>query len=116
MCTILSNFFIDHCDPQTVTTFGNGTNHVQRGWVTSETVVQLKFLGEKALNIWKKKHKGKEFSIKVTPVKANKQNLEDSFSEDSQSMDIYTTRDKFQRWPILEVAVSFLDFCTYVIT
>ena len=73
-------------------------------------MVQLKFLGEKALNIWKKKHKGKEFSIKVTPVKANKQNLEDSFSEDSQSMDIYTTRDKFQRWPILEVAVSFLDF------
>ena len=49
----------------------------------------------------------------MTPVKANKGQLDDSFdglqssfSDDSQSMDLYATRDKFQRWPILEVAVS----------
>ena len=110
---VLINFLIDRCDPKTVSNFGNDTNDVQRGWLTSETVVQLKFLGEKALNIWKKKHKGKELFIKVTPVKANKQNLEDSFSEDSQSTDLYSTRDKFQRWPILEVAVSFLEFSAF---
>ena len=81
--------------------FGNDSKDIQRGWLTSETVVQLKFLGEKALNIWKKRHKGKEFYIKVTPVKADRQNLEDSLSEDSQS------------WPILEVAVSYIwcSFC-----
>ena len=85
--------------------FGNDSKDIQRGWLTSETVVQLKIFGEKALNIWREE---KEFSIKVTPVKADRQNLEDSLSEDSQSMDLNGTRDTFQRWPILEVAVSYI--------
>ncbi len=83
----------------------------QRGWLTSETVVQLKLFGEKGLHIWKKKHKGKEFFIKITPVNANK-NLEEgiqtSFSDDSQSLDLLAARDKYQRWPLVEVAVSKL--------
>ena len=95
--------------------FGNDSKDVQRGWLTSETVVQLKFLGEKALNIWKKRHKGKEFYIKVTPVKADRQNLEDTLSEDSQSMDLNGTRETFQRWPIIEVAVSYIaaHWCSF---
>ena len=48
--------------------FGNDSKDIQKGWLTSETVVQLKIFGEKALNIWREE---KEFSIKVTPVKAN---------------------------------------------
>ena len=78
--------------------FGNDSKDIQRGWLTSETVVQLKIFGEKALNIWREE---KEFSIKVTPVKADRQNLEDSLSEDSQS------------WPILEVAVSYI-WCSFL--
>ena len=100
--------FAEPCDSQTVAEFGNDSKDIQRGWLTSETVVQLKFLGEKALNIWKKRHKGKDFYIKVTPVKADRQNPEDSFSDDSQSMDLNGTRETFQRWPILEVAVSYI--------
>jgi len=99
------------CDSQTVAEFGNDSKDIQRGWLTSETVVQLKFLGEKALNIWKKRHKGKEFYIKVTPVKADRQNLEDTLSEDSQSMDLNGTRETFQRWPIIEVANLTTEDC-----
>lgn len=84
---------------------------IQRAWITKETIVQLKLFGEKALNIWRKKHNGKDFFIKVTPVKANKSNMEDSTmhtscSDDSQSMDFIATRDRWQQWPIVEVAVS----------
>lgn len=83
----------------------------QRGWLTNETVIQLKLYGEKGLHIWKKKHKNKEFYIKVTPVKFDK-HLGDSgfqsFSDDSQSMDLCATREKFKRWPLVEVAVSQL--------
>ena len=104
--------FAEPCDSQTVAEFGNDSKNIQRGWITSETVVQLKFLGDEALNIWKKRHKGKEFHIKVTPVKANRQNFEDSLSEDSQSMDLNGARDTFQRWPILEVAVSY-TWCSF---
>ena len=90
--------------------FGHASDEIfQRGWLTSETVVQLKLSGEKGLNVWRKKHQAKEFFIKMTPVKANKSPMEDgvqsSYSDDSQSMDISATRDKWPSWPVLEVAV-----------
>ena len=97
----------------------NGANEkaIQRGWLTNETVVQLKLFGDKALNIWKKKYRSCEFFIKVTPVKANKSNdareLQSSFSDDSQSMDMNSTRDKWQSWPIVEVAVSIIHSFIY---
>ena len=104
-------------DPSDEANFGycNGNEKIlQRGWLTNETVVQLKLFGANALNIWKKKYKSREFFIKVTPVRANKSNLEDavpsSFSDDSQSMDMNSTRDKWQSWPIVEVAVSLVVF------
>ena len=109
------SFFPEINDDLVESEFGycNGSNAdqvIQRGWLTNETVVQLKLFGEKSLNIWKKKYRNREFFVKATPVRANKSNMEDptvpSFNDDSQSMDMISTRDKFQSWPIVEVAVS----------
>ena len=105
---------LENSDPESKAVFGQAGQEVraQRGWLTSETAVQLKIYGERGLNIWKKKHKNKDFYIKITPIKASlSSNLEDgfqasNFSDDSQSMDMNATRDKYQRWPIVEVAVS----------
>lgn len=99
------------CDVNREDIFGDVVSeesNSQRGWLTSDTVVQLKLFGEKGLNVWKKKHKAKDFYIKVTPVKGNRSSLEESmsFTDDSQSLDMNATRDKWQRWPIVEVAVS----------
>ena len=110
----MSSYFVETNDSSVEHNFGfcNGDDQqvVQRAWMTHETVVQLKIFGENALNIWKKKYKGRDFFVKVTPVNANKSNMEDSFqstfSDDSQSLDMNATRDKWQTWPIIEVAVS----------
>ena len=64
---------------------------VQRGWLTSETVVQLKFFNQ-ALNIWNNSHKEKDFFIKVSFV---------------------SNMDTFQHWALLEVAVSYIWYSFY---
>ena len=46
--------------------YGDDEYHVQGGWLTHETVVQLKLMGSKAVNIWKKKHAGKRLFVKVS--------------------------------------------------
>ena len=98
----------ERCDSNVISTFGHEDSRVQRGWLVNETVVQLKIFGDKALNIWKKKHKGKDFYIKMTAVNANKSTFGEvpSSNDDSQSMDLCATRNKWQSWPIVEVAVS----------
>ena len=77
--------------------FGNELKEIQRGWLTSETVVQLNLFGDKAFNIWKTTFKGKEFSIKVT----------------TKNLDCYSISEDSQSWSILEVAVSYIwcSFC-----
>ena len=107
----MSFILLEKFDAGTISTFGNDDNVVQRGWLVNETAVQLKIFGEKALNIWKKKHKNKEFYIKMTPVKANKSTFGDlpCSNDDSQSLDMSATRDRWQSWPIMEVAVSSYD-------
>jgi hypothetical protein len=52
----------------------------QRGWLTSESIVQLKLFGDNSLNIWKSKFEGQQLCVKV------------SSSEDSQN------------WLVFEVA------------
>ena len=75
-------FFPEINDDLVESEFGycNGSNAdqvIQRGWLTNETVVQLKLFGDKSLNIWKKKYRNREFFVKVTPVRANKSNMDD---------------------------------------
>ncbi len=108
--------FAERCDASRVAKFGcidsEDNCQVLRGWLTEDKVVQLKVFGSKALNIWKKRHKNKDFYIKVTPVHANRSSLDDSNTisnnDESQSLDIMETRERYQRWPIVEVAVSEL--------
>ena len=67
---IIRLLFEEVCRPdRKVCRFGQtpGSNdpHVQGGWLTNETVVQLKLQGSKAVNIWKKKHADKKLYVKV---------------------------------------------------
>ena len=101
----------ERCDASNVSRFGyiGGDSNdckVLNGWLTDDKVVQMKIFGEKSLNIWKKRHKTKDFYIKVTPIRANRsgEDSNGSLGDDSQSVDIMETRDKYQRWPIVEVA------------
>ena len=45
---------------------GNDEYNVHGGWLTHETVVQLKLQGSKAVNIWKAKHADKKLYVKVS--------------------------------------------------
>ena len=79
---------------------------IQTGWLTTETLVELK-LYENALNIWKRKHQAKRFFVKVTAVDV-KEAQNQSFSVDlpEESLDLHETREINKAWPIVNVAVS----------
>ena len=89
----------------------------QRGWLIHETLVQLKFHGGSALQIWKQKHKNKDLFIKVTPIQTSKANeggdplssRQNSIDMD-ESIDIADTRAKGKVWPVVEVAVILLFY------
>ncbi|KAG8232830.1 hypothetical protein J437_LFUL013370, partial [Ladona fulva] len=81
-------------------------NRVERGWLTGDTVLQLK-LFDNPIQLWKKKLKGKKVSIKVNPVSINtsshlsiSQYVENSMDESLDTMD---GPDKHEFWPIVEV-------------
>ena len=66
-------FFIELCASKSkVSQFGyipgSDEPHIQSGWLTHETVVQLKLQGSKAINVWKKKHADKKLYVKVKIV------------------------------------------------
>ena len=73
--------FTEPCDVESVADF---STEFQRGWLTSESIVQLKLFGDNSLNIWKSKFEGQQLCVKV------------SSSEDSQN------------WSVFEVAVSYI--------
>ena len=73
--------FTEPCDVESVADF---STEFQRGWLTSESIVQLKLFGDNSLNIWKSKFEGQQLCVKV------------SSSEDSQN------------WSVFEVAVSLV--------
>ena len=65
----------ESCDFDYVTDF---STEIQRGWLTSQSIVQLKLFGDNSLNFWKSKFKGKKFCVKV------------SSSEDGQNWSMVT--------------------------
>ena len=70
---IIFLFFIEVCASKSkVSRFGytpgSDEPHIQSGWLTHETVVQLKLQGSKAINVWKKKHAEKKLYVKVKIV------------------------------------------------
>ncbi|XP_046404037.1 glycerophosphocholine phosphodiesterase GPCPD1-like isoform X1 [Ischnura elegans] len=95
---------IDNPEPEE---FGihNNMSRVERGWLTSDTVLQLK-LFDNPIQLWKKKLKGKKVSVKVTPVSINTSHVGiPTFMENSmdESVDTGDVTDKQQCWPIVEV-------------
>ena len=62
------------CDVESVADF---STEFQRGWLTSESIVQLKLFGDNSLNIWKSKFEGQQLCVKV------------SSSEDSQNWSVF---------------------------
>ena len=92
------------------------TQLIQRGWLIHETLVQLKLHGSSALQIWKQKHRNKDFYIKITPIENAKSSSTSMSSTTAygrhasidldESTDISETRTKRKHYPIVEVSVS----------
>ncbi|KAK7872401.1 hypothetical protein R5R35_007014 [Gryllus longicercus] len=81
---------------------------IERGWLTSETVIQLKLFNN-PLQLWKKRYEGKKISLKVTPVNLARNRSSETvlpFSENiDESMDTHDQVDAPEVWPLTEIAV-----------
>lgn len=87
--------------------FYDNKERIDRGWLTSETAIQLKLFNSN-LNIWKTKLKGKPINVKVTLVNLTRNNSaqqEISQADDCLSLETMDLTDKVDYWPITEVAV-----------
>nr|XP_018898262.1 PREDICTED: glycerophosphocholine phosphodiesterase GPCPD1 [Bemisia tabaci] len=89
----------------------DGQMVLEKGWLTSETVVQFK-LYNNPIHLWKKKLQNRKIHVKVTPVNLNRGgsvDLDNSQSESCQdeglSIETMDLNDKTTNWPITEVAV-----------
>ncbi|XP_067001505.2 glycerophosphocholine phosphodiesterase GPCPD1 [Anabrus simplex] len=91
-------------------TFGyhNQITCVERGWLTSETVIQLKLFNN-PLQLWKRRYEGKRVYLKVTPVNLTQRSTSDSvlpFSESvEESVDTHDQNPSNNSWPLAEIAV-----------
>ncbi|XP_021926115.1 glycerophosphocholine phosphodiesterase GPCPD1-like isoform X2 [Zootermopsis nevadensis] len=81
---------------------------IDRGWLTTETVVQFK-LFENPIQLWKRKYEGRKVHIKLTPLVLSKRktlvqdmSVADIFDESMDTQDVAEEQD---RWPIAEIAV-----------
>ncbi|XP_063223279.1 glycerophosphocholine phosphodiesterase GPCPD1 isoform X2 [Bacillus rossius redtenbacheri] len=95
-----------HCKPDV---YGqhDGTVKVDQGWLTTNTVIQLKFFNN-PLVLWKRKLQGRKIYIKLSPVNlARQQSLEPISSTDNmeESMDTHDGPEEPEMWPIAEIAV-----------
>lgn len=84
--------------------------HIDRGWLTCETVVQFK-LHSAPVTFWKEKLTRRTPLLKLTPVSLNKQadtGCADvgEMLENSLSLDTHDNAAPSEAWPITEVAVS----------
>lgn len=79
-----------------------------RGWLTTETVVQFK-LFENPIQFWKHKYEGRKVHVKLTPLMLSKGRTlveytpaADVFEESMDTQDVGEEREK---WPVTEIAV-----------
>lgn len=109
---------LDMADPDSIHEFGfinTQESLTQCGWLTKETLVELK-LFEKPVQIWKKKHQNKNLFVKITPVDVKEAGQQSFCSEMDESIDIAETRFKGKSWPVINAAVGgkvlfFLQKC-----
>lgn len=89
-------------------TFGFYDNHerVERGWLTTETAIQLKLFNN-PIEIWKSKLQGRKIYVKVTPVNLTRANSQENNCsiEETLSLETMDLMDKEQNWPMTEIAV-----------
>ncbi|XP_014259991.1 glycerophosphocholine phosphodiesterase GPCPD1-like isoform X2 [Cimex lectularius] len=86
--------------------FYDNKEKLDRGWLTTETAIQLKLFGEH-LQIWKSKLKDKDIFIKVTPINLSRANslTQPEMADDGLSLETMDISDKKEGWPITEIAV-----------
>ncbi|KAJ4441238.1 hypothetical protein ANN_11089 [Periplaneta americana] len=85
---------------------------IDRGWLTSETVVQFKLV-EDAIQLWKQKFQGREVYVKLTPMLLSRKKTFPEFTPSSdvfeESMDTQDVAEPLDRWPITEISVMNKD-------
>ncbi|CAH1391360.1 unnamed protein product [Nezara viridula] len=87
--------------------FYDNKERIDRGWLTTETAVQLKLFNSN-LNIWKSKLKGKPMNIKITLInlsRANSISQEVNQADECLSLETMDLSDKIDNWPVIEIAV-----------
>ncbi|KAK2719472.1 hypothetical protein QYM36_005081 [Artemia franciscana] len=92
--------------PTEVEEFGNygGLAHVDKGWITHESLVHFK-LSDSAVKIDKKKVLKDNIRVKLTPVNSNSDNDTNSLNDESLDLDEIRQHTMNGKWPITEVAV-----------
>lgn len=85
------------------------TTHIDRGWLTSETVVQFKLFSS-PITFWKEKLNRRKTLIKLTPISVAKRDDSTDVGEmleNSLSLDTHETSNDLDVWTITEVTVIF---------
>ncbi|XP_014281827.1 glycerophosphocholine phosphodiesterase GPCPD1 isoform X1 [Halyomorpha halys] len=105
--TILKKVYMNPEEEIETMGFYDNKERIDRGWLTTETAVQLKLFNSN-LNIWKTKLKGKPMNIKITLVnlsRANSISQEVNQADECLSLETMDLSDKIDNWPIIELAV-----------
>ncbi|KAF6215207.1 hypothetical protein GE061_009959 [Apolygus lucorum] len=79
---------------------------ISRGWLTTETAIQLKLFNNN-LQIWKSKLKNQRIFVKVTPINLARSSISQDMpsADDGLSLETMDISDKTEGWPVVEVAV-----------
>ncbi|BES89148.1 Glycerophosphoryl diester phosphodiesterase family [Nesidiocoris tenuis] len=85
----------------------NNKELISRGWLTTETAIQLKLFNNN-LQIWKSKLKNHRIFVKVTPISLTRSSVSQDVSlaaDDGLSLETMDISDKIEGWPVVEVGV-----------
>uniref|UniRef100_A0A0A9Y8A0 Glycerophosphocholine phosphodiesterase GPCPD1 n=1 Tax=Lygus hesperus TaxID=30085 RepID=A0A0A9Y8A0_LYGHE len=79
---------------------------ISRGWLTTETAIQLKLFNNN-LQLWKSKLKNQKIFVKVTPINLTRNSITQDIqsADDGLSLETMDISDKTEGWPVVEVAV-----------
>ncbi|KAK9510485.1 hypothetical protein O3M35_005264 [Rhynocoris fuscipes] len=87
--------------------FYDNKERIDRGWLTTETAIQLKLFNGH-LKTWKSKLKGRKINVKVTPVYITRNSISQDItpnSDDCLSLETMDISEKVDYWPVTELAV-----------
>ncbi|KAI5704829.1 hypothetical protein M8J75_009235 [Diaphorina citri] len=95
----------DGCDKEVFGQYNNSTS-VEKGWLTSETAVQIKLVNN-PIKLWKTKLRNHKISIKVTAMSLSRVTGESDLSSIDDGFSLETTElmNNFTSWPLTEISV-----------